>query len=282
MHFFVFIGANSAISLELKMLERGRDGVIVIAPAMKKSEVGLCKASIDKAFVALLETVQSAKVIDEKCRLSVCSFPTDSFEKLTYLWKNFGGASWINFVPFTNIHKPTKLRDDVESVLIENRLMLHKISGAVYSNRRKSPFCLPLKNFISDEANMLKAHWYWGLSGEELEEKIKLTMHKHRSRLCEDGVSFSDNRELVFSPAKDTECHGQVHPTGTNQKTYLRGKFRLGVSLYPGFHYDVKDGKGRNLQASLIDSDSGVRDLRSEKKSYINIFPNDVLLPKKQ
>src|SRR5262249_45708614 len=84
--------------------------------------------------------------------------------------------------------------------------------------------------------------------------------------------------KLFFSPAANEACHGMPHPTGTSAKCFLRGRYRFGAALYPGFHYDVS-GEDEVLTCRLYDCEGRVRDLKPERRRYINIFPNDHLLP---
>jgi hypothetical protein len=82
----------------------------------------------------------------------------------------------------------------------------------------------------------------------------------------------------LFGGALDTECHGQPHPAGELDSCFLEGRFRFGAALFPGFHYDVRYQKGL-LDCTLYDCRGNPRDLGPERRSYINIFPNDHLLP---
>jgi hypothetical protein len=281
MHFLVFVGANAAIAHELKLLEKSAQNLKVVAPAVRKQDVGLTSVAIERSQSDLLAAVRAANPIDEKCRLTVCSFPSDDYEAIRLLWRAFGGAAWVQFVSLVNLHKPTLLRQEVDRLLQESRPLLHKMSSSVYGRRKTSPLALPIKNFQSELVETLKMHWYRHLNEAQLDEKIADLTAKHKVRICNDRKSFADDRTLIFCPAKDTECHGLAHPTGDTAKSFLRGKFRFGVSLFPGFHFDVRDGKGRNLQTSLVEADFGPRDMRPEKREYVNIFPNDFLLPKR-
>lgn len=281
MHFLVFVGANAAISMELMGLEKRHQDFVVVAPAVKKGQIGPTIPSIERSWSELVSKVKASKNVDDKSRLTICSFPTHEISIVRSLWSLFGGAGWINFVSLANVNKPTKIRQEVDQLLVSNKPLLHIISSSVYGRRKTSPLCLPMKNFHSSDARITKGHWYRDLDEPQLKKEIHDLSSRHRQRICADGRSYSDERGLFFLPAKDTECHGIPHPTGVESKSFFRGKFRFGVSLFPGFHYDVTDGKGRNLQACLVDIDFGERDLRSESRKHINVFPNDVLLPRR-
>jgi hypothetical protein len=281
MHFLVFVGANAAIASELKVLEKGTKNLAVVAPAVRKQDVGPTPVAIERSKAELVAAVRAVNPIDEKCRLTVCSFPSDDYDVIRLLWRAFGGAAWVQFVSQVNLNKPTLLRQEVDRLLKESLPLLHKVSSSVYGRRKTSPLSLPMKNFQSELVATLKMHWYRNLNEAQLEEKIIDLSARHRTRICDDKKSFADDRNLFFCAAKDAECHGLAHPTGDTAKSFLRGKFRFGVSLFPGFHYDVRDGRGRNLHASLVEADFGPRDMRPEKREYVNIFPNDYLLPKR-
>lgn len=66
----------------------------------------------------------------------------------------------------------------------------------------------------------------------------------------------------------------------TDEICFVEGRFRFGAALFPGFHYDVRDATGL-LECTLYDCRGVARDLRPEKRTYINIFPNDHLLPER-
>jgi hypothetical protein len=281
MHFMVFVGANAAIAQELKSLEKSIHNLKVVAPPLRKQDIGPTGVAIERSQLELLAAVRACNPIDEKFRLTVFSFPSDNHEVIRLLWRAFGGAAWVQFISLANLHKPTLLRQEVDRLLRKSLPLLHRISASVYGRRKTSPLSLPIKNFQSSLVETLKMHWYRDLNEKQLEEKISQLTVKHRERTCSDRRSFSDDRALFFCPARDTECHGLAHPTGDTAKSFLRGKFRFGVSLFPGFHFDVRDGRGRNLQASFVEADFGTRDMRPEKRKYVNIFPNDFLLPKR-
>lgn len=281
MLFIVFVGASAAASLQLLKLNSERSDLRLIAPAVKKGETGLSFRSIDRAFKDTIAILGASKIDREKCRLIVISFPTSDHTLATKLFRSFGAAGWIEFISNENRHKVTKLKQEVEDVIRRVPGSLHIISREVFAKRKTSPLILPLKNFHSPLTDELKLHWYANLGHTEIETQVANFRSKFASRKKSEDYAFEDDKGLWFKPAADTECHGKAHPAGDSETTYLRGKFRFGVSVYPGFHYDVRDSKGRTLRASLIDADHGERALASEKRDYINIHPNDILLPRK-
>lgn len=281
MIYAVFVGATAAISDELAKIERGRTDVLVLAPTVKKNEIGLNSSSINIAFQVTMSVLRSANVSQEKCRLVVLTFSSSDFEAVSLLNSTFGAAAWIEFIGKENIHKTTKLRAQVEEFLGKIPSVLHEVSSEVFGRRKSSPLCLPLKNFSAPISSDLKRMWYTSGAEKDVRERIVRFRTDFAQRRRFNGKSFVDDRGLLFSPSADGECHGVAHPTGRSDKTFIRGKFRYGVSLFPGFHYDVRDERGRNIQSTLVDADRGERDLRSEKREYINVHPNDVLLPEK-
>jgi hypothetical protein len=280
MIYTIFIGASALISDELHKINKGRQDVKVISPAMKGNNTGLNSESIRFAFESFVKIMQNEEISQEKSRFLVLSFPSSNPDIVNNLLSTFGAAAWIEFISNDNCHKITKLRTEVEVTIEKLRPRLHVISHEVYGRRKSSPFCLPLKNFVSLISFELKRRWYH-CSDVEFSQRIYKFRRDFHLLQHNDSKSFVDDRGLIFSPAADTVCHGIAHPTGRTHKTFIRGKFRFGVSLFPGFHYEVSDKKGRNLRIILKDSESGERQMRSERRKYINIHPNDVLLPQK-
>lgn len=281
MIYVVFVGATAAISDELAKIGKGREDLLVLAPTVKKNEIGLNKNSIRIAFQQALTVLRGANISQEKCRLIVLTFSSSDFEAVSQLNSTFGVAAWIEFIGKENLHKTTKLRAQVEECLGRIPSVLHEISSEVFGRRKSSPLCLPLKNFSASISSELKRVWYNCGAEKDIRERIVRFRSDFAQRRRLNGASFVDDRGLLFSPSADGECHGVAHPTGRSDKTFIRGRFRYGVSLFPGFHYDVRDEKGRNIQSTLVDADRGERDLRPEKRVYINVHPNDVLLPEK-
>lgn len=281
MIYAVFVGATAAISDELKKIGKGREDLAFLVPPVKKTELGLNSRSIRIAFQETLAVLRASNIAQEKCRLVVLTFASSDFEAVAQLSSTFGAAAWIEYVGKENIHKTTRLRSQIEEILSKVPAILHEVSGEVFGRRKSSPLCLPLKNFSAPFLTELKRNWYHCSSDREVRERMMRFRLDYAQRRQSNGGAFVDDRGLLFSPSADGECHGVAHPTGRSDKTFIRGKFRYGVSLFPGFHYDVRDERGRNIQSTLIDADRGERDLRSEKREYINIHPNDVLLPEK-
>ena len=63
---------------------------------------------------------------------------------------------------------------------------------------------------------------------------------------------------------------------------FVEGRSRFGAVLcFPGFHYDVRPARGL-LDCTLYDCRGVARDLGPERREYINIFPNDHLLPERR
>jgi len=129
----------------------------------------------------------------------------------------------------------------------------------------------------------MRQHWYCGFSAEELKRYIKSLQTRFRSAHTKfDSVELknrhADDRHLVFCPAANEVCHGVSHPTGGNDRAFLGGRFRFGAALFPGHHYEVGARSG-NLSCTLYDEDGCPRNMAPEKREYINIFPNDHLLP---
>jgi hypothetical protein len=275
-HFLVFVGASPSLSTELVSLRSRFIGIEVIAPAAKKSERGLTRSASIEATASLTRALKSRDTQRESARLSVWAYEPTESAQFGFLWETFGKAAWIELLPRTlnNKDRPSRL-------YIENRIdplmqLLHLISGVVYGRRKTSPLPLPFRNFRNRITRELREYWYRGADLNTLPRLLEGA--KDRLRILRAGDSHVDDRALLFAPARDNACHGQPHPMGDLDSCFVEGRFRFGAALFPGFHYDVSCRSG-NLECTLEDCRGVLRDLRPEKRKYINIFPNDHLLP---
>jgi hypothetical protein len=141
-------------------------------------------------------------------------------------------------------------------------------------------FPIPFRNFRAAICDELQNYWYNGLNIVGLQKEIQRLVSDFRTRHTNKGREHVDNRALIFSPANNSECHGKLHPSGEHEKCFVSGRFRFGAALFPGFHYDVRASNGL-LQSVFYDCSGNYRDLRPEKREYINVFPNSYLLPKR-
>lgn len=280
-HYIVFIGANAALSTELGSMKARIEGARVIAPAAKKTQVGATQPAISRAIQSLAKELANAESHSQPARFSLWLYEPDNADQFRAVLKAFGHSAWVETVPRSLVNKVRPTRKYVENRIKLVRPLLHEVSSAAYANRKTSPLPLPLRNFSSSIASELKSYWYNDLDAEKLSKQIKsLTMRYRQSRdKTRDG--YKDDKALIFKPAKDNECHGVAHPTGSEDKAFACGRFRYGVALFPGFHYDVTAAKSATLMVDLKTSSGSVRSPKSEKRRYINIFPNDHLLPEK-
>jgi hypothetical protein len=280
-HFAVFIGASVALSTELVSLESRIVGLSVVAAGAQKKNVGASAVAVSQAMSALSDRLCADDVPNETARLTIWMYRPAKKEEFERVWEVFGSAAWVEFVPAELQHKIRQTREYVEERIRQILPLLHSVSGTVWPRRKTTPFPLPLRNFSSKTTTNLQQYWYNGLSERDLTIKIKSLVDQfgtHKRRAV-DG--FQDDKDLIFKPAKDGECHGRPHPVGDCNSSYACGRFRYGVSLYPGFHYDVSAGKGNTIRCTLFNSLGDSRPMTSEKRTYINIFPNDHLLPER-
>jgi hypothetical protein len=276
-HFVVFVGASPSLSTELTALKGRFEGISIVAPAVGRHERGITTAAIRRAMAGLIETLRRQETHREPARLSVWSYePTDP-NQFGLLWSTFGKSAWIELIPrsFTNKDRQTRLH-------LQNRLdtlvqLIHVVAGGVYSGRRSSPLSLPFGNFRNNLIREFENYWYRGSNRGSLARMIEIQAQRFRQLRTSDGA-HSDDRALLFAGAQDAACHGQPHPVGDLDTCFVEGRFRFGAALFPGFHYDVRKAKGL-LDCTLYDCRGVARDLRPEKRTYINIFPNDHLLP---
>jgi len=280
-HFIVFIGASAALSTELNTLSKRIEKAHIIAPAVKKKQIGATEAAIRIAAQKLFDTLSNEQMPSEPARLSVWMYEPSSFSQFESVLDLFGQAAWFETIPRSLEHKVRPTKEYIESRVKDLKPLMHQISGATFAQRKSSPLSLPLRNFSSQITTELKRYWYNDLSEEQLSRRIKGFKSRYAQLKDRERQGFQDDRSLIFSPARDTECHGMPHPVGAEPKPFTCGRFRFGVALYPGFHFDVSASKSATIQCDLSTHTGGRREVRGEKRTYINIFPNDFLLPER-
>jgi hypothetical protein len=253
----------------------------VIAIAARKNDKGLNETSISNALNGLHSQLLLLEKQTENARLVVWFYDNYEATQLSRAWEAFGRAAWIELVPETLKHKDRLTREYIEKRMKAISELLHEISGNVFHHRRKSPLPLPLSNFNSNIALRLDSLWYRGLDKAGLSREIRRLKDSFSQIKSSDPEGYRDDRKLLFKPALPNEEHGIAHPIGSSPRCFVSGRFRFGVSLAPGFHYDVRREIAGRLLSTLIDCDGIHRDLRPERKRYINIHPNDYLRPEK-
>lgn len=276
-HFFAFIGATASLSTELSTLERALGGLRVVAPALKKKERDSFDLAVTRVLRELVELMRGGDN-SETARLSLWAYDLTDAKQMDELWRVFGASAWIEFVPRTLVHKDRATRVHIEQRIKPVQQLLHEISGGVYKGRKRSPLPLPLQNFESQAISLLKQHWYHRLNIEQLRHSLNGLSERFRQAHTKTDRRHCDDRGLYFSPAENNACHGKPHPIGSEDACFLSGRFRFGAALYPGFHYDVRDDRG-SLTCTLRDCAGRLREMRPERRAYINIFPNNHLLP---
>ena len=280
-HYIVFIGAGASLADELSSIQKRISKSKVVAPAVKRKYVGTTGTAIKMASTKLYDELTVADRVSQTARLYIWMYEPTSFDQFKLVWSTFGHASWIETIPRTYLHQVRDTRQYVENRIRQIRPLLHEISGAAYAQRKTSPLTLPLRNFSSQITRELKGYWYNGLDQERITKKIRSYKNRHSQTRNKEKNGFIDEKELVFRPANDTECHGIAHPMGSQHKAFFCGRFRFGVSLFPGFHFDVSAANSSTIQCDLRTASGSIRSIRSENRKYINIFPNDFLLPAK-
>ncbi len=276
-HYIVFVGATPSLSTELLLLRPEFQKTAIIAPAISKRERARPELAVKRALGALVNTMRNEDHT-EVARLSVWTYAPSSQSEMEAIWKIFGNSAWVEFIPRSFISKDRLTRqfiaDEVRTILSK----LHDISVDVYVKRNKSPLPLPFRNFRSSTIEDLSKHWYNQRNVEELRRDLRQLRERFRQQHTKIGQQHWDDRDLCFSAAALEACHGQPHPIGPDDVCYVNGRFRFGAALFPGFHYDVRS-RGGNLLVTLYDCAGTERPMTSEKRAYINIFPNDHMLP---
>lgn len=278
-HYLLFVGAPRAIGEKLLEIQKRRNEISLIAPTAPQGHHGLTPTSLGIALRALVHKLAASGDHSEAARFSVWTYDNAREEIEAQLDSQLGEAAWIEMVPYKHLSNPVGTFLHVEKRLNEILPLIHQVSNEVFNQRRRSALPIPTKNFRS-KLLPLEKRWYKDQSFEELKKSIqKLDNRFRQAHWQKSGAHFSDSK-LLFQPAGTELCHGMPHPTGASPECFIKGKFRFGASLYPGFHYDVRSPDG-TLDCMLTDCHGEVRNLKPENREYINIFPNDYLSPKK-
>ena len=280
-HYIVFIGAGAPLADELSSIQKRIAKSKVVAPAVKRRYVGITETAVNLASTKLHNELALEGRVSQNARLYIWMYDPTNVDQIELVWSTFGHASWIETIPGKYLHQVTDTRQYVEVRIRQIRPLLHEISGAAYAQRKTSPLVLPLRNFSSLVTRELKCYWYNDLSREQITKIIRSFKNRHSQTWNKTKSGYIDEKALVFRPANDTECHGKAHPMGSQHKAFFCGRFRFGVSLFPGFHFDVSAEKNPTIQCDLRTDSGGRRSMSSENRKYINIFPNDFLLPVK-
>jgi len=278
-HYIVFLGAGAALSEELLSLGDRVVGAIVVAPGVKKKKTGINSFSIEKSGDALFDKLRNEATPPEKTRLSIWAYGPPRESELKLVWDAFGRSAWIEFIPNDLKNKLGPTKQYIEKRIKDVVPAIHSISTAVYGRRKSSPLSLPLRNFRADLSADLSKYWYRELVQEDLDKEIKRFIERFRQQKSREFGGFVDDRNHCFAPAEDGVCHGQPHPTGVNPLSFIGGRFRFGAAIFKGFHYEVASTKKGSLRSVFVDSENVERDMNSENRQYINIFPNDFMLP---
>ena len=278
-HYIVFIGAGGALSDELSQVEDRIAKSCVIAPAVKKKSIGITDVAIKSAAHKLHEKLSTDGEPAQVARLYLWMYRPTSAVEFARVWRAFGHASWVEAIPTSYVDRLRPTREYLENRTRKIRRLLHTISHGTYAQRKTSPLSLPLRNFSSEVTRDLKGYWYNELDEDELSRRIRRFKNRYSQMNNAAKRGYRDDRALIFKPAEDTECHGKPHPIGSEVKTFFCGRFRYGVSLFPGFHFDVSAEKSPTIQCDLWTPSGNVRSVRNRR--YVNIFPNDYILPEK-
>ena len=278
-HYIVFVGAGARLADELVKLEGRISKSRVIAPAVKKGKIGISDTAIKLATSELHKELSSSSSSSEVARLYLWMFQPNSAEQFFQVLEAFGHASWAEQVPRSYLHNVIGTRNYLENRTNEVRRLLHRVAQYTYAQRKTSPLSLPLRNFTSEITEELKRYWYNGLSEDQLVHRMRKMKNRYSQRKHSARHGYKDNKALIFKPAEDTELHGKSHPIGSMHRTFFCGRFRYGVSLFPGFHFDVTAENSPTIQCELSTPTGSRRSARD--RMYVNIFPNDYILPEK-
>jgi hypothetical protein len=276
-HYVVVIGPSLALANELRLLkeEGSVPGCRLVAVPSRKPS-GVSMPAIEQAVDGLVELLKDDGCGTMPARLSVWAYESD-VQSFVELWKAFGRSGWVELIPRNLQTRIRPTREFIEQRSRSIAPLLHEISFNVFNKRKTSPLSIPFINFKSQYLSLLRTHWYIRYNVEGIKTKIRSSSDQFREYHTRDRAHI-DDRALIFSPAPNEACHGVSHPTGSESLCFIDGRFRFGVALYPGHHYDVRERRG-TLKCILYDCSGRQRNMSGENREYINIFPNDHLLP---
>jgi hypothetical protein len=278
-HILLFVGLSATLVDAIKHLEKRSKNRKFLAIPSKNVDMGINNRSITAARKALYDYAATLSVFEPKKKLSIWGFLGEGDADFSELWDAFGKVGWIQKIPAPLQHQIPKLKDFLESHAQTIEECLHFVAHSIVQKRGLSPLPLPHRNFYSKEnSHRLEDNWNQGASSEVVKLNLKAVFDRYQSRHRKTSGTFRDDRGLLFSASKHQESHGIPHPTGIDICCYIEGLFRYGAALPAGFHYDVRDEQG-NLKCTLYDCKGTPRNMKSENKEYINIYPNDQLRP---
>lgn len=281
-HYVAFVGGGQTLINELAISSRRMHGLRMVSSPVKKGERGITIAALNRAVADVCAQLKAETDPTEFARLSVWVYEPRTEEAFQALWKVFGRSAWVEFVPADLEHKDTQTREYIERRISEIVPVITQVSQFVFAKRRSSPLPLPFSNFASGVLTALKGHWYFRLDGLTISRFLQSVTERfrqmHTRADAADGYAHEDDRGLLFAPTKTEVSHAVPHPVGDNGVCLVKGRFRFGAALFKGFHYDVRSSSG-SLKTTFYDCDGISRDLRPEKREYLNVYPSDYLLP---
>jgi hypothetical protein len=191
-------------------------------------------------------------------------------------------------------HRPDIVADAVEDCMRhinEHAVDLDFIIAELRDRLPFTPFVLPPNNFQTSQAVLRENLRDLARSGEwrALCNMIKLRRYKRqdfpdlKGRPAKKPIkAFTDNRELVFVPAMETEWHAPVRELKlfSNPKAILNKLnqiYRVGVPLNDGFHYDAQFTEGKKFGANMEFQCCERGSVVAIGWPYANVYPNDFI-----
>ena len=197
-HFIVFIGAGASLATELSSIEKRFEKSRVVAPAVKKEQVGTSEAAIRLAANKLYDELSREDVPSQVARLYLWMYNPTSAEQFDQVWKTFGHTSWIETIPITYVHQVKATKVYLQDRMNEIQPLVHEISSATYSQRKSSPLSLPLRNFTSPITKDLRTYWYNDLDKNQVSRKIRRFKNRYLQTKKKDIRGYRDDKALIF------------------------------------------------------------------------------------
>jgi hypothetical protein len=170
-----------------------------------------------------------------------------------------------------------KIEDSFNSLLSAKK----QIKSHIDSTARKSALFLPVRHFDAAELTHLlyslslyqgpRAELRETLSQEEDKFKKKYGLKKIRR-----GYDRYINSKNIHFHFPGRALHGKVRYTPDHfPSCFLNGRFRLGVPIPNGFHYDCTRINGKKHYGTFKDCHNALGDYTGNP--HLNVYPNDYI-----
>ncbi len=285
-HIAVMAGARQKVVTTVAQALRPR-GILLVAPVPEQNGDGVSerykRTLIDHTAATVREWQAKSRVVTLSFWHYDFGEGADQNRDLRRLFFPFACQVGIPRTYYNHpIHTANFIIDSVENI----EKFLAAITKEVTSRRNTSPVVLPIENFRSKILPRFADDIYFRAFIVDIETWLKSRkkyfreQHSRRPSSGSNKPCFHDDRHYAFQPNQEANGHGRKWPS-SDQRCYLKGWLRFGATLVGGFHYDVQPTRG-NVAGNFFHCDGRVEDFTGKGFTYVNIYPNDHIIPKKR